>query len=308
MPGIGFLLQACTVIDFSKPTIELKQGAAKSLNDFSLSSMAGRVGQGLAILYGHELGLKFSAHLRSHVESLPEGSAGAAHKSEAMADFLFADNQRTVLIESKGSFSQQINDPSPIKKVLKAALRDQIDPWMLHLQPTPSNGYVIYSCIRESVPECSAMFVVDPPGDNVEPSDVPLSIEMVMRENYGAWLRAMGLGDSADRLLNTLPNDINPATYRFLVTETGGRKFAFLAEPHAITCLDIWSCWGIGIDYFVLQAISSVIQSSDASLQELLTNSFDLNEFSQSRASIFPDGSVLGSIHFNAVHFVEVLL
>src|SRR5690606_36855139 len=106
-----------------------------------LTSLTGRVGQGLAILYGHRLGLSFSAHLRSYVESLPHGSPAAAHKGKAMADFLFANNNKTVLIESKGSFTQKENDPTAIKSVLKDALQKQVDPWMKRLQPPPSNGY-----------------------------------------------------------------------------------------------------------------------------------------------------------------------
>lgn len=101
-------------------SIELKVGASKALNDFSLASLSGRVGQGLAILYGHRLGLKFSAHLRSYVESLPAGSPGAVHKGEAMADFLFADTVRTVLIESKGSFTPIENDQLPSNPFSKA--------------------------------------------------------------------------------------------------------------------------------------------------------------------------------------------
>lgn len=312
MPGLGFLLQACSVIDFGKSPIELKSGASKALNDLSLSSMAGRVGQGLAILYGHRLGLKFSAHLRSHVESLPAGSTGLLHKNEAMADFLFANDQQTVIIESKGSFSLRENDPSPIKAVLKAALQDQVDPWMLHLKPTPSNGYVIYSCVREGGSESSAMFVVDPEGGTLESSGVPLSIEQVMRENYGAWLRAMGMTDSAERLLNSLTDVRDLVEYNFLIGEVAGRKFAFHHDSHPYMRYYDWP-WispgiGIGLDFLVLQAISSAIQYSDASLQELLPSVHDLSEFSHMGASVFPDGSIFGLIDFDEIDYVKVML
>ena len=308
MPGIGFLLQACSVIDFGKSPVELKLGAAKALNDVSLSSMAGRFGQGLAILYGHKLGLKFTAHLRSHVESLPAGSAGAAHKQEAMADFLFASDQQTVIIESKGSFSLRENDPSPIKTVLKAALQDQIDPWMRYLKPTPSNGYVIYSCIREGSSEPSAIFVVDPEGDNIESSDVPISVEQVMRENYGAWLRAMGLTDSAQRLLSPLSDARESVSCGFFIVEIDGRKFAFPEDTFSIFNAHRWGFPGVGIDFFVLQAISLVIESSDASLQELLTDFLNVSEIIQTNASVFPDGSIFGPIQWDNIDFVRLML
>lgn len=309
MPGLGFLLQACSIMDFGKSPIELKSGAAKALNDFSLSSMAGRVGQGLAILYGHRLGLKFAAHLRSHVESLPAGSAGAVHKNEAMADFLFATSQQTVIIESKGSFSLQENDPSPIKKVLKAALQDQVDPWMRHLQPTPSNGYVIYSCLREGSSEPSAMFVVDPEGDPVESANVPLSVEQVMRENYGAWLRAMGMVNSAERLLHPLPEVRSPVEYGFFIAEIRGRKYAYPDQSYSwFSPYRRWCTPLIGIDFFVLQAISSVIQSRSTSLQDLLANFHEASEFSHRGASVFPDGSIFGLIDEHPIHHVQIAL
>ncbi len=314
MPGLGFLLQACSVIDFDKSPIELKSGASKALNDSSLSSMSGRVGQGLAILYGHRLGLKFTAHLRSHVESLPAGNSGLLHKNEAMADFLFADDQKTVIIESKGSFSLRENDPSPIKAVLKAALQDQVDPWMIYLQPTPSNGYVTYSCIREAGSEPSAMFVVDPEGGSLESSDVPLSVEQVMRENYGAWLRAMGMTDSAERLLNSLSDVRGAVEYSFLIVDVEGRKFAF--PDGSLSFMPFYySPWqwkgiwiGIGLDFLVLQAISSAIQSKDILLQKLLVSSSDIRELSYRNASVFPDGSIFGQIEFDVVDYVQVML
>jgi len=308
MPSAGFLLQACSVIDFGITPIELKPGAEKALNDFSLSSMAGRVGQGLAILYGHRLGFEFSAHLRSHVESLPAGSAGAAHKKSAMADFLFANNQKTVLIESKGSFTQRENNPSRIKTVLKAALQEQVDPWMRCLQPTPSNGYVIYSCLRDGSLDPSAVFVVDPEGDANEHSDLPLSIEQVMRENYGAWLRAMGITDSAERLLDTSTDVGSGVEYEFIVAEINGRKFAFLDDPY--DCFACYRCCHarIGLDFLVLQAISLVIQSRDKLLQDSLPNLHYINEFSEGYASVFPDGSIFGLIETDIVDNVRVEL
>lgn len=291
MPGLGFLLQASSIISFHASPIELKSGAAKALNDFSLSSMAGRVGQGIAILYGNRLGLKFIAHLRSYVESLPAGSVGLAYKNDAMADFVFANNQQTVIIESKGSFSLGENDPSLIKGVLKGALQDQIDPWLRYLQPTPSNGYVIYSCLRESASERSAIFIVDPVGDSDRFSEVPLSVEQVMRENYGAWLRVMGMTDVAERLLQPSIDVNGKASYSFEVVEVSGRKYAYLRHSYS----KWW--WGFpiaGLDVVVLEAIQKVLQSTDASLQDLLANYDGPSQPGHSYISIFPDGSIFG--------------
>lgn len=308
MPGLGFLLQACNLIEYSKSPIELKVGASKALNDVSLTSLSGRVGQGLAILYGHSLGLKFSAHLRSYVESLPVGSPGAIHKGEAMADFLFADNSKTVLIESKGSFTLKENDPTAIKSVLKSALKAQVEPWMGYLQPPPSNGYVVYSCLRENSWAPSALSVVDPNGEEIESANVPFSREQVIRENYGAWLRAMGLQQAAERLIR-LPNatvaedfEAHPVETEFLVYEHGGRDFAVPIDPYGWLPRPVLDAPALGIDLSVLTAISTAIETPSLALAELLVDLPQQVNPRQEPASIFPDGSILGLISPRHLH------
>lgn len=300
MPGLGFLLQFSHLIDFSKPPIELRVGASKALNDVSLTSLSGRVAQGLALLYGHRLGLKFTAHLRSHVEALPAGSLGVKHKGEAMADFLFADNNRTVLIESKGSFTQKENDPTAIKSVLKGALKAQVDPWMGYLQPPPSNGYVVYSCLRENSWAPSALSVVDPNGEDGDTVDLPFSREQVMRENYGAWLRAMGLPRAAERLMR-LPGvavgegfEEQPVENEFLVFEHEGRSFGVSAGPYGWVRYFLWDLPVVGVDLSVLKAISAAIETPSLALTNLLVDLPSQVDAPQESASIFPDGSFLG--------------
>lgn len=297
MPGLGFLLQFSNLIDLSKPLIELKGGASKALNDVSLTSLSGRVAQGLAILYGHRLGLKFTAHLRSFVESLPTGSPGAMHKGEAMADFLFADSNKSVLIESKGSFTQKENDPTAIKSVLKGALKAQVDPWMTYLQPPPSNGYVVYSCLRENSWAPSALSVVDPNGEDGDAADLPFSREQVMRENYGAWLRAMGLPRAAERLMRqpgAAVEEGEPVETDFLVFEHDGRSFAFRNEPYGWVRHLMWDFPAIGVDLSVLKAISAANESPGVALTDRLVDLPSQVDAQQEWASIFPDGSFFG--------------
>ncbi|MGG5221991.1 hypothetical protein [Pseudomonas syringae pv. coryli] len=309
MPGIGFLFQASGIINFGSCPLELKRGAWQALNDFSLTGMTGRVGQGLAILYAHRMDLRFAAHLKSYVCSLPAGSVGAAHQNEPMADFLFSNDHETVLIEAKGSFTLRENDPSDIKKVLKKALEKQVDPWIRYLRPAPSNGYVIYSCLRDGMSEPSAMFVVDPEGENTELSDLPMGVEQVMRENYAAWLRAMGLVESAERLLRPTSHVSQPVEYSFLIARVGNREFAFLDRYLGIGSYQGWwiePC--LGLDVEVLLAISSVVRSSQESLQDLLANFPDASEASPAYVSIFPDGSIFGLVVCDELHPVRVLL
>lgn len=306
IPGVSFLLQSNNLIDFTKSPIELKVGASKELNDVSLTSLSARVGQGLAILFGHSLGLKFTAHLRSYVRSLPAGNPAAMHAGDAMADFLFADDNRTVLIESKGTFTLQDNDPTTIKAVLKKALTAQVDPWMGHLQPSPQNGYVVYSCLRESSWAHSALSVVDPKSDDGKSANVPFDRENVMRENYGAWLRVMGLPLAAERLTRQ-PSAVvaarfeeRPVSIDFWVYEHEGRHFAVRAEPHVLFPFpfrdEFQAPFMVGIDYSVLSAISAVINRTDDALIDLLGHIPSQVDARQEYVSVFPDGTVLGGL------------
>lgn len=292
MPGIGFLLQSRNIISFNTTPIELKQGASRALNDFSLTSMAGRVGQGLAILYGHSIGLEFTAHLRSYVEALPSGSPGANHKTQAMADFIFADNQNTVLVESKGSFRLEANNPSDIKTTLKKALEKQIDPWMTRLKPAPSNGYVVYSCLREGAWDPSAIFVVDPEGDENDDLGLPFSAAQVRAENYGAWLRAMGLDEAARRLTQPFAEVGEPMREDFLIYEFDGRKYAFREDCYHDYYLWGWPAPALGIDLVALYAISSAIQSRDRGIEGFVIDLPKQQEWRYDDASVFPDGSI----------------
>ncbi|WP_153000105.1 hypothetical protein [Pseudomonas syringae] len=293
LPSIGFLFQAYDILDFTAPIIELRPGASRVLNDFSNSAMAGRIGQGLCLLYAQSLGLKFTAHLRSHVESLPVGSRAYKRRKDAAADFLFTDGVKTILVESKASFSLVGNNPSAIKKVLKKALVRQIDPWMKYLKPTPSNGYVMYSCLREGAWEPSAIFVVDPEGDESDEAPIPFDVEQVMRENYSGWFRAMGLADSASRLLGLSTNVGEPTLYEFFVFEYQGRKFAYPADYMYVSNYP----WGepiSGIDLTVLQAISEVITTKEKTLEALLSDYVPLVVGEGVAFSVFSDGSVFG--------------
>lgn len=308
MPGIGFLLQAGNILDFGASSIALQKGASKALNDFSLTSLSGRVGQGLAILYGQSLGLKFAAHLRSHVASLPAGSTGAMHVNDAMADFLFANDHLTALIESKGSFTLQANNPTSIKSVLKGALEKQIDPWMKSLTPVPDNGYVVYSCLRERSWEPSAIFVVDPPGSAGDSWETPITPDQVRRENYGAWLRAMGLNDAARRLIDPYSEQKAAREQGFFLQEINGRTYAYRNSHNFPLGSMGYSVPMLGIDFAVLQAISSVLHSANARQSELRVALPAQTSEIQDGGSIFPDGTVFGYANQKPVRYEVITL
>lgn len=310
MPGMAFMLQVESLLEFGKSPLELSPGTARALSDVSLTSLSGRVGQGLAILYGQRLGFEFSAHLRSHVHSLPAGSPASAHKDDAMADFLFASSQQTILIESKGSFTLEQNDCSAIKAKLKDALIKQIDPWMGYLNPAPANGYVVFSCLREDSWAPSALFVVDPDGAENANAGMNFTPDQVQRENYAAWLRAMGLPGPAARLVNspfaapTGPRD----EISFFVQEVSGRRYAFREDLFGWHLPWRWHQPVIGIELDVLRAISKSIEYPDVSLADSLQQRRPHVDGRQDEASIFPDGSLFGPLKVEPLDVEYVLL
>ena len=221
-PGIAFLLQAQDILKVGSSTITLQDDLNDVFNDFSITGLIGRLGQGLTILYAQRrLGMQFVAHLQSYLAA----STGRKRGSEATADFVFERGGQTFLFESKASFTLQQNDPSRIRGRLKDALERQVDPWMKRLTPAPSNGYVVYSCLRESTWVPSAMFVVDPPGESNSGAEFALPPQQVWRENYGAWLRAMGLGESGQRLVRGAQMRGEPRRVAFALRTIGGRRY-----------------------------------------------------------------------------------
>lgn len=303
-PGIAFLLQAHGIVDFGSRPVALKNGTNAAMNDFSLTSLAGRVGQGLTILYAHSLGMKFTAHLHSHLASLNGGAA----VSGPVADFLFSDGVQSIVFESKASFALQDNDPSHIKGRLKSALERQVDPSLMRITPTPSNGYVVYSCLRESAWRPSAIFVVDPPSDSQGAADIPCSPEQIWRENYGAWLRAMGLHEAGQRLIGAPHSSGEPREEAFALRDIGGRRYAFRLNPN-LPSLD-WDlpCISLGIDLEVLEVLSKVLQSPTTEDVKLDLSTFTTFSEQSDEVSVFPDGSIFGRLRTWPDDVVEMLM
>ena len=110
---IGFLLQMDRIINFeSRGNMRLIQGASKALSDVAHSSITGRIGQGLAILFAHSQGY---THV-SHLSQLPQVKSWLANNpndpKRQVADFLFEDGSHNrMILESKASFKVSPNDP-----------------------------------------------------------------------------------------------------------------------------------------------------------------------------------------------------
>jgi hypothetical protein len=300
LPSLGFLLQMDEIMDFrTSGNLRLLPGASSILNDVSQTGLAARVRQGLSLLFAEQQGYAFVGHLASDPWVL---SYVSTFGRQRVADFLFEDSAGDrMLLESKATFSLQNNECSRVKSVLKQALREQVDPWMGRIAPTPAKGFAIYSCLREAgnPTPSSITFVDPPPGKDDSPIELPS--DWAKRHNYGGWLRAMGLRRAASRLRGDEENAGEPENIRFRLAHIGARQFAVL--PPWLGRREYAGQIAIGIDVAALRAISAAIQGAPDALLEYRPAA--LPETSVNAQSILNDGTIFGLIDASSFDGVE---
>jgi hypothetical protein len=294
LPSLGFLFQVGHILDLaSHGNLRLLSSASSILNDVSQTSLAARVGQGLSLLFAQSRGYDFVGHLASNA-SVVAFLTTSGH--ERVADFLFEDRVgERMILESKATFSLQSNECSPVKRVLRKALLEQVDPWMGVVVPSANKSFAVYSCLRETgwtAP--SSISFVDPP-ERKDDVHLELPRDWVRRHNYAGWLRVMGLPDAANRLWDT-PDMPKPksdaAEVRFRIGVLRGRKFALwmLPLPHYRRG---GTGFCIGVEVEALRRVSAAIQgSSDMLLAYRPENEPD--EQLSAALSIFGDGTIFG--------------
>ena len=297
LPGLGFLFQVDQILDFgSSPDLRTVPGAAVTLNDFTRTSLSGRIGQGLSMLFAHSKGYTFVGHLAS--DPAVSSHLASLGKPTKVADFLFeTKTMERMILESKGSFSQVDNDPTDIKRVLKVALTGQIDYWMSRVTPNASQGYAVYTCLRETGSGTpSALVFVDPAGqDTIGPVELPE--DWARRRNYAAWVTFMGFPDTARSLRGTQIRD--GVAVDLPVFRIGDRDIAVSSVlGHAPK-----GKWvGAGLEVRALEAIGAAVSSDDRQLMNYAGDFADgigSAGLPEANGSIFPDGSWFGEIDGN---------
>ena len=299
LPGAGFLLQSHHVIDWSSPDFCLKKGGSSLLSDFTRTSMAGRIGQGITLLFANSLEYAFTAHLRQHLESIGVATTKKG-KLLPVADFV-CDGPNRALFESKASFSEKKNHPSTVKSDLKAALLKQVNPWKGKLNPAATKSYVVGTYMREKAdPTCdpTSLVFVDP-GEPMIDGELDLPIAMLRRLNYASWLSAMGISESAERLRSHQTD--GQRSIAFLIFDVMGHRIAVTD----FLCYD-WPfhpqrAFAAGFELNALRAIQSAALGDD---RQLLAYRPLLDIPGNGMGySIFPDGTFLGS--FNPSQIIE---
>jgi hypothetical protein len=311
LPGLAFLLQCHELIDWESNHFSLVHGGTNMLSDFVRSSMTGRIGQGVAILFAQSRGYMFTSLLETHLRQ--HNHLNNSRPQRQIADFLFeARDGGRVVVESKATFSSRKNIPSEAKKVLKKGLIQQVEPWMTGIDPNPSNGYVVRTQIREpNQTDPTSIVFVDPVGDQ-ESGHLKITTEAVRRDNYAGWLRAMGLKGASDRLRSGEIGQGRPV--EFLLVKIARRKVAIAlpdCSSHELSSFSRWllfpdhGIWPlplippvVGIDWEVLKAIAEAQNGSNDALINIDLPSIEPRAKIDTRypVSMFSDGTVLFDI------------
>jgi hypothetical protein len=306
LPGIGFLFQIESLLDLGPSrNLRLLRGGSTFLSDFSQTSVSGRIGQGLSILFAHQKGYQFVAHLATEDAVINHNSNSDSDDRGRVADFLFDSKQHgRMILESKGTFHQPRNDPSRVKSVLKAALTEQVECWMGVISPPAKKGIVTYSCVREvGAPEPSALIFVDPEGEDGDHLlEFPPSL--VLRRNYAAWLTAMGFHDSGRSLRGGDKRDLQE--YVFSLVNVEGNTYAFPTFlPPFLGLRPSDDSW-FGIEISALSAITEALEGDDRALLEYAgVATVPSDRGIASYHSIFPDGTFFGSLREEDIRAIE---
>ena len=200
---VGFLLEHAQLFDWSSSDLRLNPGMSDFYADFTRTSIAGRVAQGMALLFLEKEGYTFVARFDSTIRNVSTGksSSRTRRRKPKEPDFIVENGSKEqALAEAKGGFVPA-NENSYIKGDLKAAL-EQLSSGTTSMVPQPSKSFAVGTYLRE-VDDCSGepslIAYTDPPPD--EPDDpVEFPEDVVRRANYASWLALMGLDGGARRL------------------------------------------------------------------------------------------------------------
>lgn len=319
----GFLLENGHLFDWTADVWCLHEGMSSFYADFSGSGMAGRIAQGMALLFLEDNGYAYVGRFEAewNQRAATQNRQWPAGKTKA-PDFIAENGRREwVLAESKGGFSSPGKMP-----LIKSALKDglsQLDGWDKYIVPQPIKSFAIGTFLRESGDtsiETSLIAFVDPEPETPE-NPVEFSPDVVRRANYASWLSLMGLDEAAARLRG---GDGEPQRYELPLLTVGGRQYAVSVASVMLRHPDLssrkfwrdfrdwpigpflWLRDGIdielvGLDLNVVRVLSSATQSD--SISELMT--LEPSERRDEPAdldggtfygSIFSDGSLSGQL------------
>lgn len=316
----GFLLENGHMFDWTASEWCLNEGMSSFYADFSGSGMAGRIAQGMALLFLEDKGYAYVGRFETEWKqrAATQNRQWPTGKTKA-PDFIAENGQKEwVLAESKGGFSSPRTKP-PIKGALRDGLT-QLDGWDKYITPQPIKSFAIGTFLRETGDtsgETSLVAFVDPEPE-VPENPVEFPRDAVRRANYASWLSLMGLDGAAARLR---VGEGEPQRYELPLLTVGERQYAVsiasvMPRHPDLSSREIWRGWPfwpfpwlrdgidielVGLDLKVLRALRSATPSVEASELMALEPSdrrdtpADLGG-GTFYGSVFSDGSLLGEL------------
>ena len=331
-PGaVGFFLENIHLFDWSSKTLRLNSCMSDFYADFSRTSLSGRIGQGIALLFLENEGYSYVGRFSTIIEQSGHKVRGRTKK---YPDFVVENNHNELaLAEAKGSFVPP-ESSSRIKGALKKAL-EQLDGW--NPSPPLHKGFAIGTFLREigdthKEPSLTA-FVDTAPGGPQAPSGemrghVEFPPDAIRRANYASWLSLMDFDDAARRLRarEGRPEQrpvslLTLGDHRYIVRTASIRSpyrhhthdsdFRRLMREEAGRLLDLW-CDGtiieiVGLDLDVVHALGNAIQKPESSaLMEIQPGK--RREFADGafHGSVFSDGSLIGEIATSRLEWRDI--
>lgn len=275
--------------------------------DFVVTSLIGRVGQGLALLYCQSQGYQYLGHYKLFVKKTREGPDFVLEKQSG----------DRALLEAKASAEPSAD----VKRILKKALK-QLQVGFQHSNAIGSvkEGYATAALLRSPDDQKdSEVFVTSlaNPTPQAQPSD-----DRVIRSNYGSWLMLMGYTDLATALFSPERTYEGP-TMPFFPLEVRGRTTALVPIgilwmeplvwpwllPHRewgyyylqgwliiADYLRDWPILAVGLDLENLRYLTQTARQREQRLaaERLYTTKAETYEIEGGVVSIFADTTVLG--------------
>lgn len=254
---LGFLAEYGYLLSRSNTEFSLADGAIGALDDFVQSSFAGRLGQGIGLLWMRQQRYTFSTRFQRLCATAqpPISLYTVSGKKIPSPDMAFAGPAGKALLEAKASFIHPSNSKSSLVQPLNKGLK-QLAGWGAKFNPAFGNSFVTALQVREENDphaEGSLLLWTDPENQLGE-HGVPAGL--VPTAHYAGWLHAMAAPAVASRLMG----DESITEQRFRVTRIGDEWFA--VRPFGLGTGN--QLLATGIRWQTLKAISRLSTSWDS--------------------------------------------
>lgn len=295
---VGFFLEQMSTLDWRQDNLRLFKGMSRAYPDFTGTSLAGRIGQGVAILFMEDAGYAFVGHY-------PRSA------SKPGPDFVFENNSGVhALVEAKGSFVKPAREQN-----IKGKLRGAVSRLRAARKVAHNKSYAIATYLREvgdTHTEPSLVAFVDPKRKRAKDAN-DQDPDRIRRENYAAWLDAMGLFESASDLRERRGR-VENLRLTLPTLDVIGRRFALAItslHPRTEQMIGVlggpWPFWGsfmfdvVGIETGNLRVIEKALTIASGNLfseiQPLKLNATkELDRVDGFSGSILSDGTLLGEL------------